>query len=51
MKGLRAVHFLLRDHLRGGGYNTASSYDTLGKSKYLRMRGEGILCFCLFGEV
>jgi hypothetical protein len=29
------VHFLLHDHLRDGGYNTCSSYDTLGKSKFI----------------
>jgi len=31
--GIRSVHFLLHDHLRDGGYNTCSSYDTLGKSE------------------
>jgi hypothetical protein len=32
MPKLRAVHFLLHDHL-DRGYNACSTYDTLGKSK------------------
>lgn len=37
--GLRAVHFLLRDHL-DRGYNACSTYDTLGKNcmEYLRAK-------------
>jgi hypothetical protein len=39
MKGIRAVHFLLHDHL-DRGYDACSTYDTLGKNvcEYLRMR-------------
>ena len=32
LRGIRAVHFLLRDHL-DRGYNACKTYDTLGKSK------------------
>lgn len=37
--GVRAVHFLLRDHL-DRGYNACSTYDTLGKNcmEYLRAK-------------
>ena len=37
--GLRAVHFLLHDHL-DRGYNSCSTYDTLGKNcmEYLRAK-------------
>lgn len=39
MKNIRAVHFLLHDHL-DRGYDACSTYDTLGKNvcEYLRMR-------------
>jgi hypothetical protein len=37
--GIRAVHFLLRDHL-DRGFNSTSTYDTLGKNvgEYLRAK-------------
>ena len=37
--GIRAVHFLIRDHL-DRGYNSTSEYDTLGKNvcEYLRAK-------------
>ena len=37
--GIRAVHFLLRDHL-DRGFNSTSTYDTLGKNvcEYLRCK-------------
>jgi hypothetical protein len=40
---LKAVHFLLRDHL-DRGVNSSSSYDCLGKnvSEYLRCKKVGI---------
>jgi hypothetical protein len=39
MKNIRAVHFLLHDHL-DRGYDACSTYDTLGKNvcEFLRMR-------------
>jgi hypothetical protein len=39
MKNIRAVHFLLHDHL-DRGYDACSTYDTLGKNvcEYLRAR-------------
>ena len=36
LPGIRAVHFLLHDHL-DRGYNACSNYDTLGKSEYLKV--------------
>lgn len=38
-KGIKAVHFLLHDHL-DRGYNSCSTYDTLGKNacEYLRAK-------------
>lgn len=33
LPGIRAVHFLLHDHL-DRGYNACSNYDTLGKSEW-----------------
>lgn len=40
MPNLRAVHFLLHDHL-DRGYNACSTYDTLGKSK-LSCKSQGM---------
>ncbi|CAN9201902.1 unnamed protein product [Alternaria alternata] len=40
--GIRSVHFLLHDHLRDGGYNTCSSYDTLGKNAMEYMRAKTV---------
>lgn len=37
LPGIKAVHFLLHDHL-DRGYNACSNYDTLGKSKSLPRR-------------
>jgi hypothetical protein len=39
MPGIRAVHFLMRDHL-DRGFNSTSTYDTLGKNvcEYLRAK-------------
>ena len=39
LPGIRAVHFLLRDHL-DRGFNSTSTYDTLGKNvgEYLRSK-------------
>ncbi|KAE8823214.1 hypothetical protein HRS9139_09623 [Pyrenophora teres f. teres] len=41
LSGIRAVHFLLRDHL-DRGYNASKTYDTLGKNAMEYMRAKTV---------